>query len=170
MPIGRWKMRGMRAFAVAGLLVLTSCSNSMPGGAPSVLLSATSISFGQQAVGTTTTAQPITLTNSGTAALLVTDITADSEFQTSSTCGASIPPKMSCEITVAFAPNTLGDANGRLRVTDNAVGSPHTIQLSGTGSVSGPRCIPRGVQCPPFGPPCCAGLTCIPASTRAFCE
>jgi probable HAF family extracellular repeat protein len=31
------------------------------------------------------------------------------------------------------------------------------------------RCTPQGMECPPQFPPCCAGLTCVPESTRAFC-
>jgi probable HAF family extracellular repeat protein len=31
------------------------------------------------------------------------------------------------------------------------------------------RCTPRGTECPPQFPPCCPGLICAPASTRAFC-
>jgi hypothetical protein len=26
------------------------------------------------------------------------------------------------------------------------------------------------MQCPAQFPPCCPGLSCVPASTRAFCE
>jgi hypothetical protein len=40
--------------------------------------------------------------------------------------------------------------------------------LSGVGRAR--RCTPRGRQCPPQFPPCCPGLVCVPASTRAFCE
>jgi hypothetical protein len=32
------------------------------------------------------------------------------------------------------------------------------------------RCTRQGMQCPPQYPPCCPGLVCVPASTRAFCE
>lgn len=31
------------------------------------------------------------------------------------------------------------------------------------------RCTREGMECPPIFPPCCAGLTCVPESTRAFC-
>jgi probable HAF family extracellular repeat protein len=40
--------------------------------------------------------------------------------------------------------------------------------LSGVGRAR--RCTPRGMQCPPQFPPCCPGLVCVPASTRAYCE
>ena len=52
-------------------------------------------------------------------------------------------------------------------VSDEA---PLRIQLSGSGGANAPRCLPKGMQCPPTWPPCCAGLQCVPASTRAFCE
>jgi hypothetical protein len=72
---------------------------------------------------------------------------------------------------VTFSPNASGDFNGSVTVTDNAVGSPHMVALSGTGTVAGPRCAVSGMECgAPQLPPCCSGLMCIPASTRAFCN
>ena len=32
------------------------------------------------------------------------------------------------------------------------------------------HCLSKGAECPPMFAPCCPGLACIPASTRAFCE
>ena len=40
----------------------------------------------------------------------------------------------------------------------------------GGGGTGGGECTPQGMECPPQFPPCCPGLTCIPGSTRAFCE
>jgi hypothetical protein len=44
--------------------------------------------------------------------------------------------------------------------------------LSGRGlpTGSGGRCSSQGMECPAQFPPCCPGLVCVPASTRAFCE
>jgi hypothetical protein len=42
---------------------------------------------------------------------------------------------------------------------------------SGGDKTQNPRprvCAGEGQQCPPFRP-CCPGLVCMPASTRAFC-
>ena len=163
-------MRSLIAITLMGVLLLAACSSSMPGGAPLVSLSATSISFGQQMIGTTANAQPVILTNTGLATLQIAGITVDSGFQVTSTCGVSVTPNAKCEIDVAFSPAAAGDLSGKVTVKDNAAGSPHTIQLSGSGGVNAPRCLPKGMECPPSWPPCCAGLQCVPASTRAFCE
>lgn len=153
-----------------GVLLLAACSSSMPGAAPMVNLSATSISFGQQMVGTTENAQPVTLTNTGSAALQIEGIKAESGFEVTSTCGASLPPNATCEIDVSFSPVASGQVSGRVLVTDNALGTPHTIELTGSGGVSFPRCLPKGMQCPPSWPPCCSGLKCTLLGNRAFCE
>jgi hypothetical protein len=47
-----------------------------------------------------------------------------------------------------------------------------TTSITGTSNVItvfAGRCTPEGMECPPQFPPCCPGLTCVPASTRAFC-
>jgi hypothetical protein len=99
-----------------GVLLLAACSSSMPGGAPLVSLSATSISFGQQMIGTTANAQPVILTNAGLATLQIAGITADSGFQVTSTCGVSVAPNATCEIDVAFSPAAAGDVSGKVTV------------------------------------------------------
>lgn len=163
-------MKNVSAPLLFGVLFLTSCSSSMPGAAPKVTLSASSLMFGQEVVGTTSSAQPVTLTNSGTGSLSITSVAATSNFKVTTTCGATVAPGASCELNVVFAPSTSGNLDGRVTMTDNAPGSPRMLLVNGTGSVLGPRCTPKGMQCPPQFPPCCQGLSCVPASTRAFCE
>lgn len=162
-------MKSVYALLLCAVCLLAACSSSMPGAMPSVLLSASSLMFGQEVVGTTSNAQPVTLSNKGTGTLNITSIVVSADFKVTSTCGAALAAGASCDLNVVFAPSTSGSMDGKVVVTDNAVGSPHTLQLHGTGSVVGPRCTPKGMQCPPQFPPCCAGLTCVPASTRAFC-
>jgi hypothetical protein len=163
-------MKNLAVPVLLGICMITACSSSMPGAAPDVALSASSLMFGQEIVGTNSTMQPVTLSNTGVGTLKIMSIVASSNFQVTTTCGATLAPGASCAINVTFTPSVSGGVDGKVSVADNAVGSPHTVLLTGTGSVGGPRCTTKGMQCPAQFPPCCPGLSCVPASTRAFCE
>jgi hypothetical protein len=112
-----------------------SVSLSGTGTAPAVSFSPTSLSFGNQAVGTTSASQPVTLTNTGTATLTISGIVASVGFAQTNTCGASVAAAASCTINVTFTPSVSGSASGTVSVTDNASGSPQTVSLTGTGTV-----------------------------------
>jgi subtilase family serine protease len=106
--------------------------------APTVTLSANSISFSAQWVGESSTAPSMTLTNSGTAALSLTSIsftgTNASSFSQTNTCGTSVAVGATCNITITFAPKSAGSLTANLSVADNAPGSPQTVGVSGTGN------------------------------------
>jgi hypothetical protein len=135
---------------------------------PNATLSATSLTFGDETVSTTSPVQSINLNNYGTAALNVSTISTTTDFAETDDCLPSLPSGATCTINVTFTPSTAGSINGTISVTDNAPGSPQDVELSGTGS-SGGRCVSKGGQCYQ-GHSCCPGLQCVPASTRAFCE
>ena len=101
---------------------------------PVVTLSANSVDFGNQAVGTSSTAKQVTLTNTGSGALNVTGIVATGDFTESSTCGSSIAINGSCTISIVFTPSAGGPRTGKITLTDNAPDSPQAIALSGGGS------------------------------------
>ncbi len=132
-------------------------------------LSAPNLTFGSQTVNTTSPPQSITLNNYGTTTLNVTTITTTTDFGETDDCRPSLASGTSCTINVTFVPSTTGGIDGTLSATDNAAGSPQNVALSGTGSSGGGMCVKKGGQCYQ-GHSCCPGLTCIPASTRAFCE
>ncbi len=102
---------------------------------PVLSLSSKSLSFGDQAVGTTSAAKAVTLTNNGDATLNIASIVLTGDFaQTAgSTCGASVPAGGNCSVSVSFTPSTTGTRTGTVTITDNAFGSPHTISLTGNG-------------------------------------
>jgi hypothetical protein len=155
------------------LCLLTACGDSsMPPGSPAASLSTTSVTFGSEEIGSTSAPFPITLNNSGTAALTISQISVTQDFSQSSDCGTSVAPQGSCTINVNLAPTSSGSLTGTLSVADNDASSPQSVNLSGTGlpTGSGGSCSARGQECPSQFPPCCQGLVCTPASTRAFCE
>lgn len=107
---------------------LTSGSNAT--------LSATSLTFGNQVVGTTSPAQSLTLSNYGTTTLNITSIIATTNFGESDNCGSSLASGVNCTINVTFMPSATGSLNGALSLSDNAPGDPQTVSLTGTGVTS----------------------------------
>jgi hypothetical protein len=101
--------------------------------APAVSLSATSLSFGNQRVGTTSSTKSVTLSNTGNAPLTGISIAASGNFSETNTCGSSLGAGKNCRIKVAFSPKSKGSLSGSVTITDNASGSPQTVSLSGTG-------------------------------------
>jgi uncharacterized repeat protein (TIGR03803 family) len=108
---------------------------------PEVNLSPPSLTFGPQQLGTSSTAQTETVTNTGTANLTISTVTIGganaSDFLETDTCtGATLTPNGTCSISVTFAPvgrAGLGAQSGFISIADNATGSPQSISLSGTG-------------------------------------
>lgn len=105
--------------------------------APAVFMNPVSLSFGSQLTGTTSAAQMVTLTNSGTAALDISGIaltgTDPAEFDLTHNCPASLAAAASCVLTGTFAPTSAGAKSATISITSNAPGSPHSVPLSGTG-------------------------------------
>ena len=136
--------------------------DGLPSG-PQAVLSPTTLTF-----NTTSAVQPVTLTNNGNGTLNIANITISTNFAETNDCGPAftLASKASCTINVRFTATTTGTLEGTLSVSDNTMNSPQTVSL--TGNTSG-RCTPEGMECPPQFPPCCPGLTCVPASSRAFC-
>jgi hypothetical protein len=113
--------------------------------APSVSLSPSPLTFAPQAVGTTSVAQTVTLTNTGTASQFVNGVSigggAPLDFnRTDDQCiGSAVAAGGSCTITIVFNPTATGPRTATLSVLDNNLSSTQTVNLSGTGtSVNGP--------------------------------
>ena len=102
-------------------------------GLPKMAIQPGSLVFGNQQIGTSAS-QVITITNSGTAPLTNSiAVSSGGDFYVTSTCPASISTNASCTIAVMFKPTQLGNRTGTLVVASNAVGSPQSLPLSGTG-------------------------------------
>jgi hypothetical protein len=104
-------------------------------------LSPASLSFAQL-VGTSSGAQAEVITNTGTSAVVISSIALignPAEFGQSNSCGSSLAAGLSCIIYVTFTPTQLGPMIAAIMITDNTVGSPHNVPLSGVGLTSGPN-------------------------------
>jgi FG-GAP-like repeat/Abnormal spindle-like microcephaly-assoc'd, ASPM-SPD-2-Hydin len=101
---------------------------------PGLTFSPPSIAFNSQYVGTSGLPQSVTLTNTGTAALSISNVaTSPSDFGFLNACGGSLAAGASCAIGVFFDPTVSGTRTGTLTITDNAVGSPQTVTVTGSG-------------------------------------
>ena len=95
--------------------------------------SPSSLSFGNENVGSTSAAQTVTVSNPGTTAASVSSVSASGPFSETNTCGSSIAAGGSCSVSVKFAPTAAGSASGTLSVASSAPSSPLSVALSGTG-------------------------------------
>jgi hypothetical protein len=115
--------------------VTLSTANS-GGGSATLNASPSALSFGNVASGSTSAAQTVTITNSGTVAATVSGVSAPSGFSETTTCGSSIAAGASCTASVAFAPTAAQSYSGNLTVNSSASDSTLTVALSGTGTSS----------------------------------
>jgi hypothetical protein len=104
-----------------------------------VSLSMSKLSFGDQAVGTTSPPQTVTLKNVDPYDRLnfsgINIIgTKAGDFSETNTCGTSIAGGASCTITVTFTPTAQGTRKAAVRISDDGGGSPQKVTLTGTGT------------------------------------
>ncbi len=96
-----------------------------------------SLTFKTQAVATTSTAQVVTVTNSGKETLNISSIiftgTNNGDFSQTTTCGPTVLPAGTCTISVSFQPTAGGSRTASLTLNDSAGDSPQSINLFGTG-------------------------------------
>jgi hypothetical protein len=115
------------------------------------------LAFGTRPLFTPSAAQTVTVTNTGTGPLTITNVTpvgsAPTNFPgdyqiTANTCvGAPVQPGLTCTVSVTFAPQAVGSRPALLQFTDNATPGPQLVGLTGAG---GP---PTLVALPPVAPP-----------------
>jgi hypothetical protein len=108
---------------------------------PTVTVSPSSVAFPDQTVGTTGSAQNVTMSNTGTVALSITSIVLSGansgDFAQTNTCGSSLAAGANCTVSVTFTPSATGSRSTSLTITDNASPATQTVSLSGNGT-SGP--------------------------------
>src|SRR6266567_2709167 len=98
-------------------------------------LSSTSLSFANQQLGTTSSAQTVTLSNTGPAVLNINNIVATGDYSQTNTCGTSLGVGANCAITVTFTASYAGQRNGYITVNDTDPSFLQTVNLTGLGTV-----------------------------------
>jgi hypothetical protein len=112
---------------------------NLTGNTSTVTLSASSLNFGNQAIGTASAPQHVTVTNSGTTPLSFSSIVASGDFVESDGCTrAPLQPGTNCGIDVIFIPSAAIGSIGAITITDNGAGSPQVILVTGTGIFQAP--------------------------------
>jgi len=114
--------------------------------APAAALLPASLTFASQLVGTTSAAQTVTLSNTGSAALNIGSIATAGDYTQTNNCGGSLDAGTSCSINVIFKPTNTGARAGTLSVTDNASGSPQKAALTGTGVIAAVNLAPTSLN------------------------
>jgi hypothetical protein len=98
---------------------------------PTDVLNPLSLAFPATSVDQLSSAQSVTMTNSGGLPLTSIAITASAQFQESSTCGTRLAVAAVCTISVQFAPSETGAVAGTLTIGD--ILHTQIVALSGTG-------------------------------------
>jgi len=125
----------MRTLALlTALLGLSPALSTAQNGIATLL--PTSLSFPGQLLGTTSASKTAVLTNSGTGALAINSIVSSGNFASSHNCPISpstLAVGAKCTITATFKPSVPSGISGEISIFDNAIGSPHLVNLSGIG-------------------------------------
>jgi FG-GAP-like repeat/HYDIN/CFA65/VesB-like, Ig-like domain/Cep192 domain 4 len=102
---------------------------------PSVNLSPTSLSFPNQVVGTSSSAQTVVLTNASNTPLTISSITITgtnaNAFVQSNTCPATLNAGGNCTISVTYVPPLVESDTATLTVKDSGAPGTQTVALSG---------------------------------------
>lgn len=126
---------------------IKSITQSLTGGGPIIdpqvpVFQATPnpLAFGSQLKGTPSAKQTVTITNTGSAPLVISDITLGGanapDFQAMNNCNSPLAANLTCMVTAIFRPTTTGAENAFLSFADNTADTPHQITLSGTGTAA----------------------------------
>lgn len=101
---------------------------------PVLSVAPTTLTFGNQQVGTSSAPQQVTISNTGTAEMTGVNVSSSStEFVIGGTPTATVAAGGSTTFTVAFAPTTAGAASATITVATTNAGSA-TVSASGTGT------------------------------------
>lgn len=119
---------------ITSLAVLLGFVSLISAAAQTLTFSPSSLNFKDHAINTTSQAQSVTVENTGTTTLTITNISASAEFGIyANTCQVTLDAGKKCKVSVTFSPTQLGTITGAVTFTDSANGSPQTVALSGTG-------------------------------------
>ena len=80
------------------------------GGGATLTATPGTLAFGDESTGSTSAAQSVTISNTGSAAATISSISASTPFAETNTCGSSLAAGASCTASVTYAPTATGAA------------------------------------------------------------
>jgi FtsP/CotA-like multicopper oxidase with cupredoxin domain len=102
-----------------------------------VVLSTTSLLFGNQLVNSTSASQAVTIANVGTTTLTINGFSFGglnpADFTQTTNCGRTLRAGQNCRVNVSFRPGAAGVRMATLIISDSDISSPQTVSLTGTG-------------------------------------
>jgi phospholipase C len=114
--------------------------------------------------------QNVTLTNTGSSALTISQIQMVGDYTESDNCGKQLAAKAKCTISVSFVPTASGLRRGNLVVWDSDPSSPQTGRLTGTATAinQAPKVLFFSAKVGQTSPPKTITLTNTSSSAVAF--
>lgn len=111
---------------------------------PNITVDKNQIDFGTVKVGSESAVQSLTVTNSGSTFLVISDVkteggnATDFVIKTDECKGKSLTPSSSCKIDMTFKPQSAGNATSALKISSNDPDTPvYSVNLYGTGRAAG---------------------------------
>jgi hypothetical protein len=120
--------------------IFSMTPGTQPVEGPVAQLSSTSLGFGSVTVGTASTAQSVTITNTGGQNLSVNTLAISGgnagDFSEQDNCHvpAVLTPNQFCTVMIVFSPMAAGNRSTTLTLTENAAPPSETVALAGTGA------------------------------------
>ena len=123
MPTGDGRTGELRAATYGRGLWQIPLLTAATAAQPIISLNPTALTYGVQAVATASAPQTITVTNTGYAPLVVSQVVVSGDFDETDTCTAApIAVGMACAIQIRFLPTAIGSRSGLLTVYGNVAG------------------------------------------------
>jgi sugar lactone lactonase YvrE len=118
--------------ATSGVTVTATFGQTVPG---TITITPSPLPFGLEGLGSTSSPETLTVSNTGNTAVTFTSIAMTGDFAgaTLAQCPGIAVDAKPCTFQITFTPTAAGTRNGTITFTDNATGSPQTVTLTGTG-------------------------------------
>jgi hypothetical protein len=137
--IRAWASNG--TYASANLT--ETVASSTPSGTAQGAVTPTSLSFGSVATNTSSSAQAVKITNTGSASLNISGVSiSPSQFAVSGPTSTTIAPGSSASYNVTFSPTAVSAYSGTMSFSTNSATAVPAITLSGTGANQTPTPTP----------------------------
>ncbi len=119
-----------------GVLTVGVSGTGTSGVTPGQLSMSASLGFGNQAIGTTSAATTLNVSNVGGASVSVSSVSSSnpSEFTVTSNTCVTVAAGGSCAVGVTFTPGVAGARSGNVTVVSSGLGSPQSVSVNGTGT------------------------------------